>query len=57
LFNGKKAESLFKRNVVNITKYKISLFTLPSSSPANASISLNKKIETWSQIKELADRF
>jgi TDG/mug DNA glycosylase family protein len=57
LFNGKKAESLFKRNVVNITKYQIILFTLPSSSPANASISLNNKMETWSQIKELADRF
>ena len=56
-FNGKKAESLFKRNVVNITKYQIILFTLPSSSPANASISLNNKMETWNQIKELADRY
>jgi len=57
LFNGKKAESLFKRNVVNIAKYQIILFTLPSSSPANASISLNNKMETWNQIKELADRY
>jgi len=57
LFNGKKAESLFKRNVVNITKFQIILFTLPSSSPANASISLNNKMETWNQIKELADRY
>jgi methylated-DNA-[protein]-cysteine S-methyltransferase len=54
--NGKKAESLFKRNVKNITKYNVSLFTLPSSSPANAGISLNKKIEAWSLIKELADK-
>ena len=57
IFNGKKAESLLKRNVVNITKYQIILFTLPSSSPANASISLNNKMETWSQIKEFVDRF
>lgn len=53
--NGRKAESLFKRNVKNITKFNVSLFTLPSSSPANSSISLNRKLEAWSLIKELAD--
>ena len=52
--NGKKAESLFEKNV---KKCNVSFFTLPSSSPSNASICLNKKIETWSQIKELADKF
>jgi methylated-DNA-[protein]-cysteine S-methyltransferase len=56
LFNGKKAASLFNRNVKNITNLNVSLFTLPSSSPANASISLNKKLEVWSLIEELADK-
>jgi methylated-DNA-[protein]-cysteine S-methyltransferase len=54
-FNGKKAESLFRRNFNEITNYKICLFTLPSSSPANARISLNRKQEAWSKIKELVD--
>jgi methylated-DNA-[protein]-cysteine S-methyltransferase len=54
-FNGKKAESLFRRILGSITYHKILLFTLPSSSPANASISSSKKQEAWSLIKELAD--
>lgn len=54
--NGKKAESLFKRNGEDINQYPVSLFTLSSSSPANASISWNKKLEAWNQIKELADK-
>jgi methylated-DNA-[protein]-cysteine S-methyltransferase len=56
LFNGKKADSLFGKNVKNISKHNVSLFTLPSSSPANASISLNAKLKSWSLIKELADK-
>jgi hypoxanthine-DNA glycosylase len=54
--NGKKAESLFTRNVNNIAKYNVSLFKLPSSSPANASISLDKKLKAWNLIKELIDK-
>jgi hypoxanthine-DNA glycosylase len=55
-FNGKKAQSLFRRNLNNLTNHKLSLFTLPSSSPANAGISLNKKQEAWSLIRELLDK-
>jgi len=54
-FNGNKAEQAFKRyalpcltNTENLTFCK-----LPSTSPANASISLDKKLAEWMQIKIL----
>jgi hypoxanthine-DNA glycosylase len=42
-FNGKKAESLFKKHL------KVSIMTecLPSTSPANASIPETEKLNTW----------
>jgi double-stranded uracil-DNA glycosylase len=48
-FNGKKAEELFKRYVnKKIFIDDIKYYTLPSTSPANASININTKFECWS---------
>ena len=52
LFNGKKAEQVFQRYLNNFPG--IQFTTLPSSSPANASISPADKLKAWSVIKELA---
>jgi hypoxanthine-DNA glycosylase len=55
LFNGKKAGQLFEKYNHNITPSGIEFITLPSSSPANAGISLNNKLEAWSRLKSLTD--
>ena len=52
-FNGKTAAALFTKHLikskgVNVDKYK--LVTLPSSSPANASLSINDKYLLWQEI-------
>jgi hypoxanthine-DNA glycosylase len=54
-FNGKKAEQLFKKNLSNLVLAGIQLITLPSSSPANAGISLAQKQEAWNAIKEIVN--
>jgi hypoxanthine-DNA glycosylase len=51
-FNGKKAESVFQHKVNDSIKNKVSLYTLPSSSPANARVNLDTKIKAWALIKE-----
>lgn len=56
LFNGKKAGQLFEKYNRNITTSDIEFIILPSSSPANAGISLNNKLEAWSRLKSLTDR-
>ncbi|HEY8890205.1 MAG TPA: DNA-deoxyinosine glycosylase [Clostridium sp.] len=49
-FNGKKAESLYRQLVVNkINENNLSLFNLPSTSPANA-VKFDKKANEWRQI-------
>lgn len=51
LFNGQKAASLFKKLVPLTQSYQ--LYTLPSTSPANASKSLTFKLEQWKIIHSL----
>ena len=43
--NGKKAESLYKKYI--FPKIKVGITVLPSTSPANATCSLEKLIEIW----------
>jgi double-stranded uracil-DNA glycosylase len=58
IFNGRKAESLFmkhfsypKLEALKNMKY----YLMPSTSPANASIKKQDKIEAWLSIKSLLD--
>ena len=47
-FNGVKAETCFKRHALpEIEDTSISYVRLPSTSPANASISYARKLEAW----------
>jgi len=47
-FNGAKAEDFFKRHVLqNIDSNSISCLRLPSTSPANAAMSFEKKLCAW----------
>ncbi len=53
-FNGGKAVELYKRRVLkqaDITSRDITYTQLPSTSPANARLSLEQKITTWQQIR------
>jgi len=47
-FNGQKAAKYFKKYVRVPSKYQ--LITLPSTSPANAGISFEEKLELWKNI-------
>ncbi len=50
-FNGAKAEQAFRRYVLpGLSTLDIQLQRLPSTSPANASIPLPRKLEDWRQI-------
>ncbi len=55
LFNGKTAEKLFIRNIKGKISTGIAFITLPSSSPANAGVSLVQKLEKWGVIKALVN--
>ncbi len=48
-FNGQQAAKYFKKYVTVSEKYK--LFTLPSTSPANAEITFEQKLAAWEMIK------
>lgn len=50
-FNGQKAEAFFKKYVHLEKEYKS--FTLPSTSPANASKTFQDKLKEWNIIKTL----
>ena len=53
-FNGKKAEDLFRRFVLKkrlLTDVSLTYCSLPSTSPANASISREVKFERWMIVK------
>lgn len=52
-FNGVKAGSIFKKRVVPLlgaSLKRIELLRLPSTSPANASVSVESKINSWGVI-------
>ena len=52
-FNGAKAEACFKQHVLrNIDNGAISYLRLPSTSPANASMSFERKLNAWRIILE-----
>ena len=58
-FNGKKAEELYKRLVLKKYKDKLSklnYISLPSTSPANASFSKNKKHDVWLEVKRVMNK-
>lgn len=55
LFNGKEAERLLTKYGKNKKALDLQLITLPSSIPVNAGISLDKKMKTWSFIKDLVN--
>ena len=57
-FNGAKAEATFRRHVLaNLAQGDPpELFRLPSTSPANASISYARKLEDWAVVRELLVR-
>ena len=49
-FNGGPAEKLFKKHVMpNISEYKekLAFYRLPSTSPANARLNFEQKLEQW----------
>jgi len=58
LFNGSKAELSFRKYVlpVNNQLRQLQLIKLPSTSPANASISKIKKLEEWRKVILLTKR-
>jgi hypoxanthine-DNA glycosylase len=49
-FNGGKAESSFRKHVRDVGQGLV-MTRLPSTSPAHASLSFDKKLEAWSQIR------
>jgi len=50
-FNGQKAAALFRKRVLPNLNRELKLITLPSTSPANASISIAAKRKAWQRIK------
>jgi len=50
-FNGQKAFNTFQKEVILNTPSQITLTVLPSSSPANARMSVEAKIRKWAIIK------
>jgi len=50
-FNGKKAEALFKKHFQYLKN--INYLSLPSTSPANASISMEIKLRAWCKLANL----
>jgi hypoxanthine-DNA glycosylase len=53
-FNGRKAEDLFRRLALpHIDASRIRLFSLPSTSPAHAAMSFDKKLEIWRSMLQL----
>jgi len=47
-FNGQKAAQTFKTKVSKTLEFDIKSVTLPSTSPAHASMSFEEKLEIWS---------
>ena len=54
-FNGSKAEEIFRRQVIStISNKKLNYQKLPSTSPANASISFQDKLMAWEKSIKIA---
>lgn len=57
-FNGAKAASVFKKQAIPTLPPEIAarltLHTLPSTSPAHASVTYDEKLKAWTEIKTLA---
>ena len=54
-FNGQKSSQLYQRLVAPTLPEKfqsLSQYTLPSTSPAHASLSREEKVKQWSQVRE-----
>jgi hypoxanthine-DNA glycosylase len=49
-FNGQTAHKLFVKHSREMCLPELELILLPSTSPANASISYEKKLEAWRQV-------
>ena len=49
-FNGKASKTLFMRHTRKMLLPKLQFIPLPSTSPANASISRTKKLDCWQPI-------
>ena len=49
MFNGKKAEQMFRRMVPQTLCKKLRLTALPSTSPAYAAMPYDTKLQTWKQ--------
>jgi TDG/mug DNA glycosylase family protein len=49
-FNGKESARLFNKHIVSIENIKV--LELPSTSPANTTVSWEKKVEAWKRLKE-----
>lgn len=55
-FNGRAAESAFRRHLLPaLSGSAINFFSMPSTSPAHAGMSLSEKLQAWQKVKELAD--
>ena len=52
-FNGQKAAQTFKTKVSKVLELDIETVTLPSTSPAHASMSFEDKLEVWSSAIQL----
>jgi hypoxanthine-DNA glycosylase len=54
-FNGSKAEACYRRHVLpSLPERDLACHRLPSTSPANASISYAKKLAAWKVVSEAA---
>lgn len=52
-FNGAKAESYFKRHILSsLAAHSLHFARLPSTSPAHASLSFERKLEAWQVIRQ-----
>jgi TDG/mug DNA glycosylase family protein len=52
-FNGAKAESYFKRYILpTLDQHSLHFARLPSTSPAHASLSFEKKLEVWRVVQQ-----
>ena len=51
-FNGRKAETLFRRRVVPELNVSLPTVWLPSTSPANARMTKDEKLSMWCKVKQ-----